>query len=89
MKNAHECFGFAEFEKTLKDTTTRIRLTADCFIGEPADKNVPSQGHLLSVFGTDVEVAAVLGEERIQVGGPACTHTSSGSASAPACIAER
>ena len=38
MKNAHERFGFAEFEKRLKDTTTRIRLTADCFIGEPADK---------------------------------------------------
>jgi hypothetical protein len=74
MKNAHERFGFAEFEKKLKDTTTRIRLTADCFIGEPADKNVPSQGHLLSVFGADVEVAAlwaaVFGEERIQVGGP-------------------
>ena len=33
-------------------------LTADCFIGEPADKNGPSQGHLLSVFGSDVEVAA-------------------------------
>ena len=37
MKNAHERFGFAEFEKKLKDTTTRIRLTADCFIGEPAE----------------------------------------------------
>ena len=34
MKNAHERFGFAEFEKKLRDTTTRIRLTADCFIGE-------------------------------------------------------
>jgi hypothetical protein len=74
MKNAHERFGFAEFEKSLKDTTTRIRLTADCFIGEPANKSGASQGHLLSVFGTDVEVAAlwaaVLGEERIRVGGP-------------------
>jgi hypothetical protein len=74
MKNAHERFGIAEFEKRLKDTTTRIRLTADCFIGEPANKSGASQGHLLSVFGTDVEVAAlwaaVLGEERIRVGGP-------------------
>ena len=74
MKNAHERFGFAEFEKRLKDTTTRIRLAADCYIGEPAERNVPSQGHLLSVFGTDVEVAAlwaaILGEERIRIGGP-------------------
>ena len=43
MKNAHERFGFAEFEKRLKDTTTRIRLTADCFIGEqPESAALPS-----------------------------------------------
>jgi hypothetical protein len=73
MKNAHERFGFAEFEKRLKDTTTRVRLTADCFIGERADGSAPSAGHLLSAFGTDVEVAALwaatLGEEPIRVGG--------------------
>lgn len=72
MKNAHERFGFAEFEKKLRDTTTRIRLNADCFIGEKAG-NGPSVGHLLSAFGTDVEVAAlwaaILGEESIRVGG--------------------
>jgi len=72
MKNAHERFGFAEFEKKLRDTATRIRLTADCFIGEKAG-NGPSVGHLLSAFGTDVEVAAlwaaILGEESIRVGG--------------------
>jgi hypothetical protein len=72
MKNAHERFGFAEFEKKLRDTTTRIRLTADCFIGEKAG-NGASVGHLLSAFGTDVEVAAlwaaILGEESIRVGG--------------------
>jgi hypothetical protein len=47
MKNAHERFGFAEFEKKLRDTTTRIRLTADCFIGERAERGAPSVGHLL------------------------------------------
>jgi hypothetical protein len=74
MKNAHERFGYAEFEKKLRDTTTRVRLTADCFIGERAEKAGPSDGHLLSVFGTDVEVAAlwaaILAEEPIRVGGP-------------------
>ena len=73
MKNAHERFGFAEFEKKLRDTTTRIRLTADCFIGEKAETATPSVGHLLSAFGTDVEVAAlwaaILTEESIRVGG--------------------
>jgi hypothetical protein len=73
MKNAHERFGFAEFEKRLRDTTSRIRLTADCFIGEREAKAGPTYGHLLSAFGTDVEVAAlwaaILGEEPIRVGG--------------------
>src|SRR5664279_4672041 len=73
MKNAHERFGFAEFEKKLRDTSTRIRLTADCFIGERAERSAPSAGHLLSAFGTDVEVAAlwaaILTEESIRVGG--------------------
>ena len=93
MKNAHERFGFAEFEKRLKDTATRIRLAADCFIGEPPDKSDASQGHLLSVFGTDVEVAAlwaaVLGDERIRVGGPVSRRIWSGLANARAFIAER
>ena len=73
MKNAHERFGYAEFEKKLRDTTTRIRLTAGCFIGERAEKSAPCAGHLLSAFGSDVEVAAlwaaILSEEPIRVGG--------------------
>src|SRR5580698_578773 len=59
MKNAHERFGFAEFEKKLRDTATRIRITADCFIGERPENVGHSDGHLLSAFGTDVEVAAL------------------------------
>ena len=59
MKNAHERFGFAEFEEKLRDTSTRIRLTADCFIGERAERSAPSAGHLLSAFGSDVELAAL------------------------------
>ena len=73
MKNAHERFGYAEFEKRLRDTTTRVRLTADCFIGERAERSGSSAGHLLSAFGSDVEVAAlwaaILSEEPVRVGG--------------------
>jgi hypothetical protein len=73
MKNAHERLGFAEFEKKLRDTATRLRLIADCFIGERAQNAGHPDGHLLSVFGTDVEVAAfraaILAEEPIRVGG--------------------
>ena len=34
MKNAHERFGVLEYTKRMKDTTTRIRLRLDRFIGE-------------------------------------------------------
>jgi hypothetical protein len=73
VKNAHDRFGYAEFGKKLKDTTTLIRLNVDCFIGEcPEDGS--GQGHLLSVVGTDVEVAAIwaaIGNgESVHIGGP-------------------
>lgn len=32
MKNAHERFGWLEFEKQLKDTRTRLRVALDRFI---------------------------------------------------------
>ena len=73
MKNAHERFGYAEFGKKIRDTTTLIRLNVDCFIGErPEDAS--GQGHLLSAIGTDVEVAAlwaaIVNGESVHVGGP-------------------
>ena len=34
MKNAHERFGVLEYTKRMKDTTTRIRLRVDRFVGE-------------------------------------------------------
>ena len=37
MKNAHERFGVLEYTKRMKDTTTRIRLRLDRFIGEVDD----------------------------------------------------
>ena len=37
MKNAHERFGVLEYTKRMKDTTTRIRLRLDRFIGEVED----------------------------------------------------
>jgi hypothetical protein len=73
MKNAHERFGYAEFGKKLKDTTTLIRLNVDCFIGECLEE-ASGQGHLLSAIGTDVEVAAlwaaIVNGESIHVAGP-------------------
>ena len=57
MKNAHERFGVLEYTKRMKDTTTRIRLRLDRFIGEVEGRN--GKAHLISVLGTDSDVGAI------------------------------
>jgi|APFre7841882654_1041346.scaffolds.fasta_scaffold545383_1 hypothetical protein len=57
MKNAHERFGVLEYTKRMKDTTTRIRVRLDRFIGEVEnDRNYKT--HLVSVLGGDADVGA-------------------------------
>jgi len=59
MKNAHERFGWLEFEKQLKDTRTRLRVALDRFISEPVEnKEASGTCHLVSVFGNDVDIGA-------------------------------
>ena len=58
MKNAHERFGALEYTKRMKDTTTRIRLRMDRFIGE-VDDNRNGKAHLISVMGGDSDVDAI------------------------------
>ena len=53
MKNAHERFGWLEFEKQLKDTRTRLRVPLHRFISEAAEnKEVSGTCHLVSVFAS-------------------------------------
>ena len=58
MKNAHERFGVLEYTKRMKDTTTRIRLRLDRFIGEIESKG-NCKAHLMSVLGGDSDVGAI------------------------------
>jgi hypothetical protein len=58
MKNAHERFAVLEYTKRMKDTTTRIRLRLDRFIGEVEDGR-NGKAHLISVLGGDSDVGAV------------------------------
>src|SRR6202451_4821692 len=76
MKNAHERFGWLEFEKQLKDTRTRLRVALDRFISEPAEnKEASGTCHLVSVFGNDVDIGAIwaglAGQEWVTVSCPA------------------
>ncbi|MGO8735830.1 MAG: hypothetical protein ACLQVM_23895 [Terriglobia bacterium] len=58
MNNAHERFGVLEYTKRMKDTTTRIRLRVDRFVGE-VDTEGTCKGHLISVLGRDSDVGAI------------------------------
>jgi len=58
MKNAHERFGVLEYTKRMKDTTTRIRLRLDRFIGE-VEEGGNGKAHLISVLGGDSDVGAI------------------------------
>src|SRR5271168_558884 len=60
MQNAHERFGTLEFTKRVKDTTTRVRVYMDRLIVEVGKEENRSAGvHLLSVMGSDAEIAAL------------------------------
>jgi len=58
MKNAHERFGVLEYTKRMKDTTTRIRLRMDRFIGEVESEGI-CKAHISSVLGGDSDVSAI------------------------------
>ena len=58
MKNAHERFGALEYTKRMKDTTTRIRVRLDRFIGELGDGR-DGKAHLISVLGGDSDIGAI------------------------------
>src|ERR1039458_8157811 len=64
MKNAHERFGILEYTKRMKDTTTRIRLRLDRFIGEVDDAR-NGKAHLISVLGGDSAGARIT--EQVQM----------------------
>jgi hypothetical protein len=58
MQNAHTRFGVLEFVKRTKDTTTRVRVRLDRFVGESSDGR-QAKAHLISVFGSDSELSAI------------------------------
>jgi hypothetical protein len=75
VKNAHERFGWLEFERPFRDMRTRIRVALHQFIGEATDnKEASSNCHLVSVIGSDVDIgaiwAAIAGQEWLTISRP-------------------
>ena len=58
MKNAHQRFGVLEYTKRMKDTTTRVRLRLDRFVGE-TEREATGKAHVISVLGGDSDVGAI------------------------------
>ena len=60
MQNAHERFGTLEFVRRIKETTTRVRVYVDRAILEPPkDERGQGVAHLVSLVGSDSEIAAL------------------------------
>src|SRR5262245_5602497 len=80
MKNAHERMGSLEFFKSVDGETSRINVQLDRFIGEhPSTKGTTGRAHLISVFGSEQEMAAIWAavamQESFTVEGPDLTPT--------------
>jgi len=58
MKNAHERFGVLGYTKRIKETTTRISVRLDRFIGEVTDGG-NGKAQLISVIGGDSDIGAI------------------------------
>lgn len=60
MKNAHLRMGSLEFSRITDGAASRIKVHLDRFVGEhPATKGETGRAHLISVFGSDQEMAAI------------------------------
>jgi len=59
VENAHDQFGWLEFARVLRDTTTRVRLRLDRMVAEETRHGREGKFHLLSVIGGEMDVGAV------------------------------
>jgi hypothetical protein len=61
MQNAHLRMGKLTFVRQTRDTITNITVGLNCLVAEPLDSQTATSLHLMSVFGGDQDVGAVLG----------------------------
>ena len=60
MQNAHLRMGKLTFVRQTRDTITNITVPLNCLVAEPADSRGAATLHLVSVFGGDQDVGAVI-----------------------------
>ena len=60
MQNAHLRMGKLTFVRQTRDTITNITVGLNCLVAEPPDSQTATTLHLVSVFGGDQDIGAVL-----------------------------
>src|SRR4051812_33873911 len=60
MQNAHLRMGKLTFVRQARDSITNITLSLNCLVAEPPDSETATSLHLVSVFGNDQDVGAIL-----------------------------
>src|SRR6059036_3815160 len=60
MQNAHLRMGKLSFVRQTRDTITNITLSLNSLVAEPVDSRSATLLHLVSVFGGDQDVGAVI-----------------------------
>ncbi len=60
MQNAHLRMGKLTFARQTRDTITNITVGLSCLVAEPPDSHSATTLHLVSVFGGDQDIGAVL-----------------------------
>src|SRR5438093_4632951 len=60
MQNAHLRMGKLTFVRQARDTITNITLGLNCVVAEPPESQSATSLHLVSVFGGDQDIGAVI-----------------------------
>src|SRR6266566_5570606 len=60
MQNAHLRMGKLTFVRQARDSITNITVPLNCLVAEPADSRAAATLHLVSVFGGDQDIGAVI-----------------------------
>ena len=60
MQNAHLRMGKLTFVRQTRDTITNITVGLNCLVAEPRDSQTATTLHLVSIFGGDQDIGAVL-----------------------------
>src|SRR5438034_2909035 len=60
MQNAHLRMGKLTFVRQTRDTITNVTVGLNCLVAEPPDSSSAATLHLVSAFGGDQDVGAII-----------------------------